>query len=129
MRRCSVCGEDQFDSPGGITCPNGHGGAPSLDPEDDLFYIQDTRQYVGNCCLWWGPDSGGYTTQIDEAGVYGRKEAQEIVQNRGTDKAWPKRLVDSAVCRHVRIEHLRNKAEQQNYDWHENKLTNRHPTL
>ena len=25
--QCSVCGETQFDSPGGVTCPNGHGGA------------------------------------------------------------------------------------------------------
>jgi hypothetical protein len=24
---CSVCSEPQFDSPGGITCSNGHGGA------------------------------------------------------------------------------------------------------
>jgi hypothetical protein len=27
---CAVCKEQQFSSPGGITCPNGHGGADSL---------------------------------------------------------------------------------------------------
>ena len=27
---CSVCNLAQFDSPGGITCPNGHGGAEPL---------------------------------------------------------------------------------------------------
>lgn len=27
---CSVCNLAQFDSPGGVTCPNGHGGAESL---------------------------------------------------------------------------------------------------
>lgn len=27
---CSVCGEPQFNTPSGDTCPNGHGGAPSL---------------------------------------------------------------------------------------------------
>lgn len=26
---CSVCGEPQFDSRSGTTCPNGHGGVPS----------------------------------------------------------------------------------------------------
>lgn len=26
---CSVCDEPQFASPGGRTCPNGHGGAPA----------------------------------------------------------------------------------------------------
>lgn len=28
---CSVCSEPQFTTPSGDTCPNGHGGAPSLD--------------------------------------------------------------------------------------------------
>lgn len=28
---CSVCGEPQFWTPGGSSCPNGHGGAPSLE--------------------------------------------------------------------------------------------------
>ena len=26
---CSVCGEEQFDTPGGLCCKNHHGGAPS----------------------------------------------------------------------------------------------------
>jgi len=29
---CSVCGDRQFSTPSGITCPNGHGGAPSRGP-------------------------------------------------------------------------------------------------
>lgn len=29
-KKCSVCGELQFNTPGGITCANGHGGADSL---------------------------------------------------------------------------------------------------
>lgn len=32
---CSVCGETQYDTPGGLTCKNGHGGAPSKDPSLD----------------------------------------------------------------------------------------------
>lgn len=28
---CSVCGEPQYETPGGMTCNNGHGGAPSMD--------------------------------------------------------------------------------------------------
>jgi hypothetical protein len=28
--RCSVCGEAQFTTPSGDTCPNGHGGAPAM---------------------------------------------------------------------------------------------------
>jgi len=30
---CSVCNEPQFESPCGITCRNGHGGAPSKEDE------------------------------------------------------------------------------------------------
>lgn len=33
--RCSVCGKPQFETPGGMTCPDGHGGADSMD--DNLF--------------------------------------------------------------------------------------------
>lgn len=27
---CDECGEPQFDTPSGLTCPNGHGGAASV---------------------------------------------------------------------------------------------------
>lgn len=28
--KCSICGEPQFNTPSGITCVNGHGGADSV---------------------------------------------------------------------------------------------------
>ena len=28
--KCSMCGEDQFDTPSGVSCKNGHGGAESI---------------------------------------------------------------------------------------------------
>ena len=31
-KKCSVCGEDQFSTPSGMTCKNGHGGADSAEP-------------------------------------------------------------------------------------------------
>lgn len=31
--KCPLCGENQFDSPSGLTCPNGHGGVESTDQE------------------------------------------------------------------------------------------------
>jgi hypothetical protein len=33
MKHCSVCRLPQFETPHGLTCDNGHGGAPSI--EDD----------------------------------------------------------------------------------------------
>ena len=34
--RCSVCREPQYQSPSGLTCPNGHGGADPLEEEELL---------------------------------------------------------------------------------------------
>ncbi len=34
---CEVCGEVQFQSPGGMTCPRGHGGAASVPPAGDAL--------------------------------------------------------------------------------------------
>ena len=76
-------------------------------PENtQLYYIQDTRQIVGNCMLWWGPNRAGYTTQLEEAGLYPKKEAEEICRNRRTDRAWPKDLVESNTVTHVRAGRL-----------------------
>lgn len=73
-----------------------------------FYYIQDTRQYVGNCILWWAHGDRGYTTEIEKAGIYSEEEALDRMRNRGTDKAWPKHGVDAHVVRHVRIEGLRD---------------------
>jgi len=32
---CSVCGQIQYDTPSGPCCENGHGGAPSVEDEDE----------------------------------------------------------------------------------------------
>jgi hypothetical protein len=72
------------------------------------YFIQDARQYVGNCVLWWCPDGGGYTTQIDEAGRYSEEKAKEIARNRDTDIPWPEDVVWRSVVQHVRIERLRD---------------------
>lgn len=71
-----------------------------------LYYVQDSRQIVGNCMLWWCPDRRGYTTQIDEAGLY---TADEVASMRDTDIGWPKELIESCIVKHVRRDHVRQK--------------------
>lgn len=60
--KCSVCGEQQFTSPGGVTCKNGHGGAdpapeaeetsnkedpvPEPKEEDETVTMEDVRALV-----------------------------------------------------------------------------------
>ena len=76
-------------------------------PEQQLYYVQEKSQYVCNCVLWWGKDRCGYITQIEEAGLY---TADECAGMRPTDVPWRKEVVEAAICRHVRIEHLQEAA-------------------
>jgi hypothetical protein len=41
--RCANCGEDQFDTPSGVTCKNGHGGADSI---DDAAQANEFEQFA-----------------------------------------------------------------------------------
>lgn len=68
---------------------------------EDLYYIQDSRQYVGNSILWWRAAGAGYTTNLEEAGTYTKAEAFSRHQSRATDKPWLKSYVDDRANRHV----------------------------
>lgn len=69
-----------------------------------LYYIQDTRQVVGNCAMWWCPKGAGYTCNIAEAG---RFTEAEIEGRRDTDVPWPCEEIDALAIKHVRVEALR----------------------
>ena len=51
------------------------------------YYVQDSRQFVGNCVLWWRKENAGYTTDIGDAAVF---EEDELPHNRESDVPWPK---------------------------------------
>ena len=59
----------------------------------ECFYLQDSRQYVGNDILWWAAH-GGYTTDVSKAKVFTRDEAVAQNKGRASDKPWPKTYVD-----------------------------------
>lgn len=71
-----------------------------------LYYLQDARQFVGNCVLWWRL-GGGYTTEIKDAELF---PAEKLRSLRDTDVPWAQEIVMAAVCQHVRIEHLQDAA-------------------
>ncbi len=54
--------------------------AAAVDARDaePMFYVQDTRQFVGNCVMWWGKNCSGYVTRLNEAGKYPLDEASRI---------------------------------------------------
>jgi len=79
---------------------------------EPMFYIQDTRQFVGNCPMWWGPNGRGYVTRLDEAGRYTEQEAIKQNRTRDTDIPWPCAEID-AIARHtVDFQHMRPRAER-----------------
>ncbi|WP_158408268.1 Lar family restriction alleviation protein [Cupriavidus basilensis] len=77
--------------------------APS--PVESMFYVQDTRQFVGNCVMWWGKNRSGYVTRLNEAGKYTLDEATSICE-RDTDRMWPCEQIDALAHPTVDMQHL-----------------------
>ena len=72
------------------------------------YYIQDSRQYVGNCILWWSET--GYTCDIKKAEVFNAEKKDNICNDRNTDIAWPKEYIDGKIQHHVDMQYC-NKQE------------------
>jgi hypothetical protein len=66
-----------------------------------LYYILDTRTMVGNCALWWKPDGGGYTCNLDEAGFYTEDQIRGL---RTTDVPVPIHVAEAHTVKHVRAD-------------------------
>lgn len=71
-----------------------------------LFYVQDSRGCVGNDVLWWRAGGKGYTTDLSEAGLYPKAEAQSMHNNRTTDIPWPKDYVEARTRPAVDVQFL-----------------------
>lgn len=61
--------------------------------EGKLFYIQDTRDFIGNDLVWWAK-GGGYTAHLDKAELFNLQEAKRICSDRKTDRMWPREYID-----------------------------------
>lgn len=68
---------------------------PEVVATEPMYYLQDTRQFVGNCPMWWCPDGNGYTTRIDLAAKFTRDEAERQHRSRETDVPWPCEQIDA----------------------------------
>lgn len=77
-------------------------------PEDEMFYVQDARNYVGNAVLWWGLNSNGYVCDIHKAQKYTKDEIVErFCDGRDTDIIWPESHVKGAVKEIVDMQGLK----------------------
>ncbi len=75
------------------------------------YLIQDSRGYVGNDVLWWGPDGCGYTTDIDKAGRYTEEYATKQHRDRKTDIPFKESDILPLVGRTVDMQKLRRLKE------------------
>jgi hypothetical protein len=73
----------------------------------DLFYLQDSRSYVGNDMLFWAIDGKGYTTDLRKAQVYTKDEAVAQHRRRETDIPWPKDYIDARTRPAVDMQHVK----------------------
>src|SRR5690348_7926541 len=72
-----------------------------LNTSEKLYYLQDKRQYVGNCMLWWRKGGAGYCCDLHEAGVFTKEEAYRQHAVRETDIPWPKEYIDRRSALYV----------------------------
>lgn len=73
----------------------------------DQFYLQDSRDYVGNDMLFWAVDGKGYTTDMRKAHVYTKAEAVQQHQSRETDIPWPKDYIDACTRPAVDMQYVK----------------------
>lgn len=76
-------------------------------PDDEMYYVQDSRSYVGNAVLWWAINGAGYVTDPKKAHKYTKSEIiSDFGEGRETDIVWPAGHVESAVREFVDIQGL-----------------------
>lgn len=74
---------------------------------DDLYYLQDSRDYVGNDMLFWAKDGAGYTTDLRRAEVFSKADAVTRNQCRESDIPWPKEYIDARTRPAVDMQYVK----------------------
>jgi len=69
---------------------------------DELYYVQDSRNYCGNSVMWWHVSGEGYTSNLAEAMIV---NASWI--GRPTDKLWLCTDIDGGATRQFDMQLLR----------------------
>lgn len=74
---------------------------PGYSGPDGEYYVQDSRQIVGNDMMWWAKDGHGYTCDITKAHIFTRDEAFRLCTDTyGFPRhfiPWPKAYIDTRV--------------------------------
>ena len=66
--------------------------------EEELYYLK-TEGFNGDALIWWRPNSGGYTINLNEAGKYPKSEAIDICKSsHGETLAFNCKEIDESDC-------------------------------
>lgn len=76
----------------------------------ELYYLQDSRDYVGDYMLFWRKEDRGYTTDPAQAQTYTEDELKRKGL-RDTDIPWRTSYIDARISQVVSIEKC-DKAER-----------------
>jgi len=72
-------------------------GDDAMANQQPMFYLQDSRSYVGNSMQFWAVDGHGYTTDISHAARFTQTDAVRRNQSRETDIPWPVAYIDARL--------------------------------
>ncbi|WP_034639952.1 hypothetical protein [Chitinilyticum aquatile] len=74
---------------------------------EPLFYLQDSRGYVGNDMMFWAQEGAGYTTDLRKAQKYTLAEAQAQHDCRHTDIPWPCEYIEARTRPAVDMQYVK----------------------
>ena len=77
--------------------------------DDDTYYLQDSRSYTGNDVMWWKKNGSGYTTDLREAHIYTKADAEARHRYRDTDIPWRKSYIDTKIRPAVDFQYISQK--------------------
>jgi hypothetical protein len=82
-----------------------------IDP-NKKYYLQDARQVVGNCALWWATHNQGYTTDLLNAEIY---KGSELLEKPHRDTDIPREIyaVQAAARPTVDVAQLHKKPKKK----------------
>jgi hypothetical protein len=80
---------------------------------EKLYYLQDSRNYVGNCILFW-KKGGGYTTDLEEAELFSALGAFAQNNSRDTDIVWDAKYMESKATKTVDSQSIRRAERASN---------------
>lgn len=61
--------------------------------QSNQYYLQDSRDFVGNDMLFWRL-GGGYTTDVSQAEIFTKESALKQHRDRETDVPWAVEYID-----------------------------------